>query len=116
MVRMLNQYDIPIPHGPHRRLVVGTSPSPEDLIPLDLQPNSNKVQQLDVWFPGEMELALFMFVHLLVYDQLSSNIGVILNPSIYIVYTHQLIIWHGRYSPLQIGFGRSSSWGYCLFK
>jgi len=41
------------------RLVVGASPSPEDLIPLDLQPNSNKVQQLDVWFPGEMEMAIF---------------------------------------------------------
>ncbi|KAF8338112.1 uncharacterized protein EI90DRAFT_3041680 [Cantharellus anzutake] len=42
------------------RLAVGTSPAPEDLIPLDLQPNSNKVQQLDVWFPGDFELALFI--------------------------------------------------------
>ncbi|KAF9513576.1 hypothetical protein BS47DRAFT_1329438 [Hydnum rufescens UP504] len=50
------------------RLVFGTSPRPEDLIPIDLQPGSNKVQQLDLWNPGDLETALFMHVSFLIYS------------------------------------------------
>jgi len=45
----------------YRRLAFGSSPSPEDLIPVDLQTGANKVQQLEVWNPGELETKLFMY-------------------------------------------------------
>lgn len=43
-----------------RRLAFGTSPSPEDLIAVDLQPGANKIQQLEVWNPGELETHILM--------------------------------------------------------
>ena len=44
-----------------RRLAFGTSPRPEDLIPVDLQSGANKIQQLEVWNPGELETNLFVY-------------------------------------------------------
>lgn len=71
----------------YRRLVLGTSPAPEDIIPIDLQPGSGKVQQLDVWYPGDTEMALFTYVFSLYTSCPSHNLCSVYSPAHFLAWT-----------------------------